>query len=582
MHFPIRLPHSDSAHEALGDLCNQLDDYVLPRFAALDAPLLAVVGGSTGAGKSTFVNSLVGENLTYASALRPTTRIPTLICHPQDLDWFESSNILPSLARVTSDNRADDGITLAKEAKENGVARTATAHDAKLQGSAQLAQSQIALKTSAHMPPGLALIDSPDIDSLVKENRVLAAQLMAAADLWIFVTTAHRYADAIPWAMLDDAARRNLVIGVLLNRVPVGVGVEVRRDLVQKLEEHGLEHAPLFVVSETDLGEDARLPNADVDAIRGWMRGIARDATSRALVVKQTLLGVVSAMPERLAEIEAGYDEQVLYCNERRVEAIELFDAAHHTISAQLSDGSLLKGEVLRSWQDLIGTSQWARKLESQVSMLRDRITSFFAAKKPSVKNVEEVVSEITLKMIVAHSQLVIAKMLQSWQQREELTDALKLVKSELRSDKQREQAAQELVRQWHQALIAMIRKQSDSKKAMARIAALGINAVGVSLIILVFASTGGLVGGEIAVAGGTALVAQRVLEAIFGDDAVRRMAKEARLDFDERLERFLGVDRDVFLRNLDSLQVNEQILDELQIRVQELQAVAGAGCTQR
>ena len=41
----------------------QLDDYVLPRLATIDAPLLAVVGGSTGAGKSTLVNSLVGRGV---------------------------------------------------------------------------------------------------------------------------------------------------------------------------------------------------------------------------------------------------------------------------------------------------------------------------------------------------------------------------------------------------------------------------------------------------------------------------------------------------------------------------------------
>ena len=50
-------------------------------------------------------------------------------------------------------------------------------------------------------------------------NRALAKQLLAAADLWLFVTTANRYADAVPWKLLEDAAGRDITVGVVLNRV---------------------------------------------------------------------------------------------------------------------------------------------------------------------------------------------------------------------------------------------------------------------------------------------------------------------------------------------------------------------------
>ena len=57
------------------------------------------------------------------------------------------------------------------------------------------------------IPPGLAILDAPDIDSVVAENRQLAAQLLAAADLWLFVTSAARYADAVPWDFLSGRRR---------------------------------------------------------------------------------------------------------------------------------------------------------------------------------------------------------------------------------------------------------------------------------------------------------------------------------------------------------------------------------------
>ena len=45
------------------------------------------------------------------------------------------------------------------------------------------------------MPVGLALLDAPDVDSVEEGNRVLAAQLLGAADVWLFVTTAARSAE---------------------------------------------------------------------------------------------------------------------------------------------------------------------------------------------------------------------------------------------------------------------------------------------------------------------------------------------------------------------------------------------------
>src|SRR3954471_20930213 len=155
----------DTAARTARAVVDQIDDYLLPRLRDLDAPLLTVVGGSTGAGKSTLVNSLLGTPVSPAGVLRPTTRAPVLVCAPADRDAFAGDRVLPGLARTTGDGEVTGGLRLV---------------------------------ASAALPAGLAVLDAPDVDSVVEANRELAGQLLSAADLWVFVTTAARYADAVP------------------------------------------------------------------------------------------------------------------------------------------------------------------------------------------------------------------------------------------------------------------------------------------------------------------------------------------------------------------------------------------------
>ncbi len=185
--YPLVLPSAEDARRVSAALLAQLDDYLLPRLARLDAPLLVVVGGSTGAGKSTLVNSFVRAPVSPAGVLRPTTRTPVLVCNPADTQWFRRGELLPGLTRTTE---------------------------------ATTDPNSLHIVSAPALTPGLAFLDAPDIDSVVDANRALAAQLLAAADLWLFVTTASRYADAVPWELLQTARYRGTVTALVLDRVP--------------------------------------------------------------------------------------------------------------------------------------------------------------------------------------------------------------------------------------------------------------------------------------------------------------------------------------------------------------------------
>ena len=279
--LPLDIAGRDAAERRRVELLRQLDDYVLPRLASLDAPLLAVVAGSTGAGKSTLVNSIVGATVSRAGVIRPTTTSPVLVHHPDDDRWFAGRTVLPGLARVTGPP---------DEEPQPGTVR---------------------LVASESLPSGMALVDAPDIDSVVHANREIATQLMAAADLWLFVTTAARYADAVPWDLLRTASERGTSVAIVLDRVPPEAVDQVRPHLVGMLRDQGLVTAPIFTIPETVLTADGMLPESATGRLAAWLRALAGDARARSIVVGQTVHGAVRSLGERVADLEAASEAQV-------------------------------------------------------------------------------------------------------------------------------------------------------------------------------------------------------------------------------------------------------------------------------
>ncbi|MFZ5870044.1 MAG: dynamin family protein, partial [Actinomycetota bacterium] len=282
--LPLELPDAERARTDRTRLLDQLDDYLLPRLREIDAPLLAVVGGSTGAGKSTLVNSMLGHQVSRPGVLRPTTRSPVLVHHPDDAAWFTSARVLPSLARLTGDDSEPD---------RDGTDRITT----------------MRIVAASRLPAGLALLDAPDIDSVVESNRELAAQLLGAADLWLFVTTAARYADAVPWGLLRTAVDRGTSVAVVLDRVPPEAMQEVRADLAAMLRDGGLAGAPVFTVPETAM-DDGLLPEEAIAPLRRWLSGLAADSRARQVVVRRTLAGALDSLAKRVPALADDADAQ--------------------------------------------------------------------------------------------------------------------------------------------------------------------------------------------------------------------------------------------------------------------------------
>ncbi|MGP5021929.1 dynamin family protein [Glutamicibacter arilaitensis] len=518
-------PREASAFEELRNKAlHQISDYLIPRVSNLGAPLLVVVGGSTGSGKSTLVNSLLGEPVSLSGAVRPTTRTPVLAFNPVDQSFFESERILPELKRV-----AGRGF--------NADAGAASNH-------------ALLMTPREQVPRGLAILDAPDIDSVSDENRELAGQLLNAADLWIFVTTANRYADALPWDMLTEAGARKITVCVVLNRVPPGAEDDIVPDLKRLLSEKDLDPSLLHVLNETQLDDQKLIPSEHVEPLLAWLNSLAADSAKRQQIAAQTLDGALRRTTADVSELIAELQEQEKQLGELRALTNERFEQSLARINDSLNDGSLLRGEILARWQDFVGAGELLRGIEGAIGRMRDRVGAFLTGKPPATHRVEQAIESGLHMVFIAEATKACHDVDRSWKN----TPFGQALRSNLQSPRPPQnlnEQASESIRLWQKDVLDMIRQEGAGKRKTARMAAFGVNGVAVILMVVVFASTAGLTGLEIGIAGGSALVGQKLLEAIFGEDAVRRMATKARKMLDARARDLLDRTSSIYLAEL-------------------------------
>ena len=522
-----------TARTLLAAMARQLDDYILPRSASVDNPLTIVVGGSTGAGKSTLVNTLLGEPLTQSGAIRPTTRHPVLLHRAEDEAALSPERFLPTLPRTRTSGM-------------NAGSQALPGLDPKI------ARALIPITTSA-LPQGIALIDAPDIDSVSEENRTLAKELLSAADLWLFVTTANRYADAVPWELLHEAAARSIAIAVVLNRVPEGDEDAIENDLRRMLDEAGIHAVLIHTVTEQSRDESGMLAPVSLAPLTLWIRELGADAPARAAIARQTLAGAVETLAGNLQVLAAEQARQQAAHESLATIAAEEYEDALTTIDGALSDGSLLRGEVLSRWHDFVGTGDFFRSLDSTIGRLRDRVGSALRGQPAAAQKVEDALESGIHAVVLDAAARASENTRTRWRAsragrsllaRLDAPPAASAAPEQNAESKGEVQSAEDIfsaavaeqIRLWQGSVLEMIREEGADKRKRARFLSLGVNATAVMLMVAAFSLTGGITGIEAGIAGGSGVVGTKLLESIFGEDAVRRMATRARTDLLERM----------------------------------------------
>jgi hypothetical protein len=295
------------------------------------------------------------------------------------------------------------------------------------------------------------------------------------------------------------------------------------------LRDQGLSTAPIFGIPEAALTAQGRLPEADVARLRSWLTALASDARARSVIVRQTLEGALGSLEERAATLAGATADQLAAVRALHDAADAAYADAVRAVEHGVTDGTLLRGEVLARWQEYVGTGEFFKQVESTISRVRDRVTAAIKGNPPPSGDLGEALQSGVAALIQSQGQGAAATVARRWRQLPGGDAVLQSHPAVAKPSPELTAATERLVRDWQGELLDLVRSEGKDRRTTARIAAYGLNGIGVILMLVAFAHTGGLVGAEVGIAGGTAVLAQKVLEAIFGDQAVRDMARKAR-----------------------------------------------------
>jgi hypothetical protein len=321
------------------------------------------------------------------------------------------------------------------------------------------------------------------------------------------------------------------------------------------LDENGLARARLFAVPEVQLaGENALLPEAVVAPLRSWLRGLAADADARSEVIRTTLDGALQSLRLRVSAIAREVDDQLATAALLRDEADAAYADAVLEVDDGVRSGSVLRGEVLARWQEFVGTGELTRGLEERIGRLRDRITAFVLGREPPVAPVNEALEHSVATLVRAAAEGAAERTVDTWRVRPAgralLGDRARMLahaSAEFRPALERE------VRGWQGRVLQLVAEEGRERRTAARVASFGTNGAGLAIMLAVFAQTGGISGAELLIAGGTSAASQKVLEAVFGDSAVRALASTARADLLEAVEGLFAGERGRFGEMVDA-----------------------------
>ncbi len=289
-------------------------------------------------------------------------------------------------------------------------------------------------------------------------------------------------------------------------------------------------------------------------------------------VVQKTLDGAVAALGHRTRAVSEAMRTQEHVAGQLRGDTLKAYADSLAAVSEASQDGTMLRGEVLARWQEYVGTGELLRSLEDRVGRVRDRVFNAARRRQQPAQKVTVAVESGLQTLIIEHAESAAERAALAWRGLPAGAALLDQAPGDIgRASRNLSAQVERTVREWQGGVLDLVRTEGRDRRATARFLAFGVNGLGVALMMVIFVHSAGLTGAEVGVAGGSAVIAQKILEAVFGDQAVRRLANTATADLNRRVGELWEVERQRFLDILDAHAISEGSAEQLLTLSREL-----------
>ena len=529
----VREDDAPGAKERARQLRDHVRAYVIPRARALESPLLVVLLGPTGAGKSTLMNTLARATVSRTGVLRPTTREAVLLSTDADAAVLRRG----ALAGIDA--------------------------------------GQIVRAPATTAATGMAIVDAPDLDSVERANRVIADALVEAADLGIFVTSAVRYADKAPFDVVQRIAARGLPVLIVVNRMPADgsdqrVVLDDLRRVLKDTALRGIDDAQVQIAAIAEGRVDPSGEHLEADAAAPVLQRVdelARDRERRLALARRALEGALAGLDPLLSAVAADVERAAAEGEALRAITAKSYDAELSALFEELRGGTFLRTEVLRHWESYVKADQITRFFSRGLGRIRGTIIAAIRGMPEApVGVVEKEVTSDVVAVAIARATEAARRVASEWSSRAGPADQLARDPSLWSASPDLAVRIRPRLHDWVASIATDVQARGAGKRDLAFGVSLGVNALAIAAMVGVFAHTAGVTGTELGIVAATGFLNQKLLQAIFGEAAMREMIANAR----ERLEALIG---DEFSKERDRYDRLTSDPAELRTLAEELRA---------
>ncbi len=266
---------SEEVFAEAGEWTNLLAYKLVPHFAG-EGCLIAAVTGGTNTGKSTVFNLLLHQELSPVLCTAAATRRSLIAANAMRCEQCLAAKLVPEFDPRPLE---DPGALVAHGSPDNALF----------------------VAEAAGLPDHLVLLDTPDVDSIDKQNWTVAENLRAAGDVLVAVLTGEKYKDDRVVAFFREAKASGRVVVPLMNKAdPSDDFAVARRQLAEFCEETGASEPCFVMAHDFTVGNDYTRSIASLDGtleLRTYLEGLDVPAIKR-----RVLRATVERFSERAGE----------------------------------------------------------------------------------------------------------------------------------------------------------------------------------------------------------------------------------------------------------------------------------------